>query len=570
MSRSWLIVLPILWMASADANEAVDKESVRRIDLYLERLVPFGFSGSVLIADYTGVVLDKGYGWANAAKGVANTAETPFPIESITKQFTAAMIMKLEMDGKVDTSDLITKYFEDVPEDKSRISLHHLLTHTSGIVTGTEEYFEDNTKQGIVRMALSSPLLFKPGERDAYSNIGYALLAAVVENVCGMSFDDCLTQSLFEPAGMQSTGYRNPSWPSETIAHRHLKGVDNGTILDSAFPDWNWMGAAGISSTTGDMYRWHQALMGSQILSGTVKEKMYTPYANGYGYGWIISDTENGLLFEHDGGSSLGTAADIRRYVDQDIVIMIFCNNDGEYMLYNDRLRDSIRDLAFGTPLAAAPESGISVTNEIAIEKYAGAFSDNASSITVTNTGDILEISGVGQSAVATLLGFNSSEVKAHAYVSQQSTKILHGLIEQDYESLRAASSGTMGERLESMFTRMSETLGGVTDYSILGTVPPTGVSAASYMTVFQVHFGDDVKRFRFYWSDDGIIALGGAGMPEPVRIRAIPAVSGKFAGYHIATSRRVMLSFNEDASGNVIDISIGSSQFTVDKRQSD
>jgi CubicO group peptidase (beta-lactamase class C family) len=557
-------------IASANAGDAIDDESVQRIDSYLERLVPFGFSGAVLIADGNAVVLDKGYGWANAATDVANTADTLFPIESITKQFTAAMIMKLEMHGKLVTSDSITKFFEDVPDDKTGISIHHLLTHTSGIVTGTEEYFEDNTKEGIVRMALNTPLLFLPGERDAYSNIGYALLAAIVENICKMSFDDCLTQSLFEPAGMQSTGYRNPNWPSETIAHRHLGGVDNGTVLDGAFPDWNWMGAARVSSTTGDMYRWHQTLLGSQVFSDAVKEKMYTPFANGYGYGWIISDTEYGLLLEHDGGSSQGTAADFRRYIDKDIVIMIFCNNDGEYMLYSDRLRDSIRDLAFGVPLAAAPEASTSATDEIRLEKYARSFSDDASLINVSKTGDMLEISGVGQSAVATLLGFDSSEAAAHARVSQRSAKILQELLDQNYQSLRSASSGTMAERLESLFTKLSDSLGDVTDYSVLGTVPPTGVNSANFMTIFQVHFGDTTKRFRFYWSDDGIIALGGAGMPEPVRIRAIPAEGGEFAGYHIPTSRSVMLTFDEDAAGNVTGISVGSSRFIVERDRVD
>lgn len=192
--------------------EVVYGATGKRLDRYLTRLTPFGFAGVVLVAENGQVALSKGYGLANQAKQVPNTPETILGILSVSKQFTAAAIMTLEMQGKLHTSDPVAIHLSNVPEDKRGITIHHLLTHTSGIVSGSARYFEDRSREGIVRVAFAEPLAFKPGESFLYSNIGYALAATIVEEVSGESFDQYLQEHLFGPAGMQNTGLRNARW----------------------------------------------------------------------------------------------------------------------------------------------------------------------------------------------------------------------------------------------------------------------------------------------------------------------------------------------------------------------
>ncbi|MHC4991040.1 MAG: serine hydrolase domain-containing protein, partial [Planctomycetota bacterium] len=501
-------------------------------------------------------------------KRILNTAETVFPLESVTKQFTAAAIMTLEMQGKLQTSDPLSRFFDNVPADKSDVTLHHLLSHTSGIITGTDTYYADTSRSAIVAVALENPLLFTPGSRDAYSNIGYALLAAVVETVSGMSFEAYLRDALFAPADMAWTGSRLPSWHERTLAHRYARGTDNGTSLDMPYPDWNHMGAGDLLTTTDDLYRWHQALLGDAILSEAAKTKMYTPVANGYGYGWFISEGDHGPLVEHDGGSSRGTAADFRRYLDEDLVIIVFTNNDGEYMLFSARLRDNIRDLVFGATRPLPPE--VPEQRGVSTAEFLGTYElEDGGTLDIQAAGKLLEVSGVGQSSVTALLSLSKDEAEGYASVSRRASNLLQGLRDENLQPLHEASAGRMGERLEAMFAGLVRSSGEITGYSVLGTVPPTGVGAATHMTLFRVDFGGSPQFFRFYWSDAGIIALGGGRMRQPIKLRAAPLDDEKFVGYHIVTGRSVTLEFRRDDQDRITAVTAGRQQLRATRRSS-
>ncbi len=320
-----------------------------KVDDYLTRLVPFGFSGAALVARGDEVLLNKGYGLAISAGLIANTSQTIFSVGSITKQFTSAAIMKLEMMGKLNTGDSISKYFENVPDDKQGVTLHHLLTHTSGInddVMGDD--FEIAHRDETMRKILDNPLRFAPGEDFEYSNMGYSMLAAIVEIVSGIPYEQFLSEHLFAPSGMSFTGYRLPDFTGRTVAHWYTGVIDNGIPLDKDYPYWNYIGNGGILSTTDDMLKWHRALMGEQVLSTDAKKKLFTPFLNDYAYGWDVLDTERGTLIQHDGGSMLGCAADFKRFVDSNIVIMLFSNVSGPELLHRQGVRDKVADIVFG------------------------------------------------------------------------------------------------------------------------------------------------------------------------------------------------------------------------------
>ncbi|HXO22316.1 MAG TPA: serine hydrolase domain-containing protein, partial [Thermoanaerobaculia bacterium] len=280
------------------------------LDRYLSRLESFGFSGSALVAQRGRVVLDKGYGLADREHHRPYTADTIFDIASISKQFTAAAILKLEMEGRLKVEDPLAKFLGPVPEDKQPITLHMLLTHTSGLpdVLGDDEY-EEVTRAEMVRRALAAKLIAVPGRKFRYSNAGYSLLAAVVEIASGEPFEKYLKERLWAPAGMLHTGFHVPD--AERAARGYKPDGDWGTSFDHPWapdgPWWDLRGNGGILSTTGDLYRWHLALAGDKILSANERKKYITPFVSqgraahaSYGYGWSIEeDPKGGRLISH-------------------------------------------------------------------------------------------------------------------------------------------------------------------------------------------------------------------------------------------------------------------------------
>ncbi len=215
---------------------------------YLARIAPYGFSGSCLVARGDGVELAEGYGLALRASAKPNTADTVLSLGSLTKQFTAAAILRLEEQGRLSTGDGVAR-FVDVPADKRGVTLHQLLTHTSGLVGDTGPDYEACEREEALERMLGAPLRFAPGRGQAYSNAGYSLLAAVIELVSGESYEGFLRHELFSRAGMEATGYRLPPWERHAVAHWYTDEADEGTPLDKPFPSWHLVGNGDMLST---------------------------------------------------------------------------------------------------------------------------------------------------------------------------------------------------------------------------------------------------------------------------------------------------------------------------------
>lgn len=327
------------------ANGTVKGEIATQIDRRLSELADKDFSGAVLVVQSGKVILAKGYGLADRERKVAYTTDTVFDIGSITKPFTGAAILKLEMEGKLNITDPITKYFRVVPEDKKEITLHHLLTHTAGFKDSLGEDYDKISRDDFVKMALASPLRTKPGKSYAYSNVGYSLLGAIIEQVTGASYEKYLHDRLFEPAGMAKSGYVLPKWGKDELAHGYQKDKHWGTPLDHAWaedgPYWHLRANGGLLSTVGDLYRWSVALQGDAVLSKEAKQKYFTPHVSEgflsggsqYGYGWSISKNGQGKkVWEHNGSNGI-FFADFRIYPDDHGVLILATNAAGlKYM----------------------------------------------------------------------------------------------------------------------------------------------------------------------------------------------------------------------------------------------
>jgi CubicO group peptidase (beta-lactamase class C family) len=307
-----------------------------KIDRYLTKAAANHYSGSVLVASGGTIILQKGYGFADDENKIPFTIDTIFDIGSITKQFTAACILKLESQGKLNVQDSITKYFDHVPADKKGITLHQLLTHTAGLVDSLGADEEMIGRDDFVAKALSSPLIHSPGSYD-YSNVGFSLLAAVVEKVSGKDYEQYLQQNLLAPAGMKTTGYVLPSWDKKKMAIGYQNGHRWGTTYDQSHYEkgvtWHLKGNGGIHSTVGDMYLWYRALKNNTVLPEKEKEKLFTGYTdegNGesyYGYGWSIRKRDDGeKVIAHNGGNGFFMAT-IEMIPARDFVVIVSGNH---------------------------------------------------------------------------------------------------------------------------------------------------------------------------------------------------------------------------------------------------
>ena len=245
------------------------------------------------------------------------------------------------MQGKLSVDEPISKYLDGVPADKAGITLHHLLTHSSGLESDfSPTDYEPVGREEYVRRALQSTLLFKPGEGYEYSNAGYSLLAAIVEKVSGQWYEAYLTEHVLKPAGMRETGYKAPGWAPARVAHGYRDGEDWGTILQRIqapdAPYWMLRGNGGLHTTLGDMLAWHRSLDTDAVLSKEARAKYFKPYvAEGprghsfYAYGWAVGKTSRGTsIVQHNGGNGI-YVAEFLRFPDEDAMLFLTSTDAG-------------------------------------------------------------------------------------------------------------------------------------------------------------------------------------------------------------------------------------------------
>ena len=243
-NRKQILLLSILVIAlvitavpplNVSANQRDQSNLQNQIDEYFLRLVRKNhFSGAVLVARNGEILLKRGYDLLNDSGDSGSIGpDTVFDIGSISKQFTAAAILHLEQDGLLNVDDPISKYFDDVPPDKARITIHQLLIHSAGF---TNDHFEDDltpmTREEAQQAIFALPLGYQPGSNYTYSNTGYTLLAIIIEKVSGIPYTNYLHRSFFEPLGMSRTGFYNDKWSLSSVANTYFNGKDQGKPSD--------------------------------------------------------------------------------------------------------------------------------------------------------------------------------------------------------------------------------------------------------------------------------------------------------------------------------------------------
>ncbi len=358
-------------------------EKISKIDQTMKQFYDAGrFGGMVLVAEDGKIVYEKGFGFANAEWNIPNSPQARYRIGSITKQFTSMLVMQLVNEGKLRLDGTISDYLPYYRKDTgSKVTIHHLLTHTSGIPSYTDnpKFMRENIRTRVKSpkdFALeycSGDLLWTPGEKWAYNNSGYFLLGAILEQVTGQRYEELLRQRIFDPVGMKDTGYDH----FESIIPHRATGYQRspeGDLQNADFLDMGAPYAAGsLYSTVEDLLRWDQALYTDKLLPSALKQKMFTPVKNNYAYGWYVTTPPAGtpgeLTIGHAGGIN-GFSSYLLRMPNSKLTVVVLGNypsstgpvaraidlvlHDGQVPPIKRSAADEIRPIIFQQGSAAA------------------------------------------------------------------------------------------------------------------------------------------------------------------------------------------------------------------------
>jgi CubicO group peptidase (beta-lactamase class C family) len=352
------------------------QDNVARMDEVVRSYVDAKqFMGSVLVARDGKVILSKGYGSANLEWDVPDSPSAKFRLGSITKQFTAACVLLLEEQGKLKVEDPVKKYMPDAPAAWDKVTIFHLLTHTSGIpsFTGFPDYHSTEamatTPEQLVARFRDKPLEFQPGEKWNYSNSGYVLLGYLIEKISQQSYSQFVQENIFNPLGMKDSGYDSNT---AIIMHRASgyvagdKGITNAGYIDMSIP----LSAGGLYSTTEDLLRWELGLMGGKLLSPASLQKMTTPFKNDYAFGLAVHTANGHKVIEHNGGIE-GFNTALAYYPDDKLTVVVLANLNGQAP---EQVASNLAALAHGEKVVLPSERKEITVSPAILGKYVGTY----------------------------------------------------------------------------------------------------------------------------------------------------------------------------------------------------
>jgi CubicO group peptidase (beta-lactamase class C family) len=321
----------------------IEPEAISRLDAKLAQMTQDGtFGGSVLIAQDGKILLSKGYRLADRAQGIPDTPQTRFHLGSMTKPFTALGLLILQSQGKLSVQDPICNFFEDCPKEWQDITIHHLLTHTSGLSAQLSDQLYraiESGASGPVTPADQAQYLgltsqwslgSTPGEQVAYNNCGYILVAHIIEEVSGQSYADYLNQAIFTPLNMHNTGYPDGSNGEEVIYYHDGLARTGGKVRPLPVSD----GAGGLHSSSEDLFLWDQALYVDQLMPKSETDQIFEPFVPptdipGFdeAYRWLLGESQGQPVPAFAGGgegSPFGTL--IARFPQNRLTVIVLAN----------------------------------------------------------------------------------------------------------------------------------------------------------------------------------------------------------------------------------------------------
>ena len=555
MKRILLLIfspLLILFQSySTFGQPLITPDIIKNADTYLSRMVPFGFNGTVLIAEKDKIVLNKGYGMAEREQGIPNGPDIIYSLGSIVKPFTATLIMKLVQDRQIELTDPLAKFFPDVPSDKKSIEIHHLLSHSSGFPEAIGSDKEYITKENYIHEVWETPLAFIPGAYYLYSNVGFTMLAMVVEKVTGKNYEEYLFETILKPAGMKNTGYTLPDWDITKLAHNFFAGHDNGTFMDREFyPTWNLIGNGGMLSTTEDMYRFYRLIKSNKLLTAETKNKMFTPVFMEDAYGWVNID--NGEIIQHNGGGSDGNGAVFRWFPKDDLFLMIFTNSTFQDKPGFLSVEQPLQDIIFGKEILLPPEV-IEISEAVSLEKFEGSYQlSGGAEFTLQNELRTFKFHPENQQAVSLLFNMHEGSSDWIAWNNKISSIMKAVVEEEKYDSLAKITEDP--DRLKELIENEIKMEG--YEKPRIRVLFSIQINPRIFMTMTAISeeiFDEESMLMQLYFENEQFtgmgINFGRARLPE---MTFVPVCLDLFTGYNFSFNRECTLRIRYDQSGLV------------------
>jgi CubicO group peptidase (beta-lactamase class C family) len=373
MKKIIITLSAIIFVVLMAAGQDVGK----RIDSLIEKAVKINrFNGSVLVSKNGKIVYEKAFGYQNVEKHVLNTSNTIYQIGSTTKEFTAAVIIKLAEQQKLSLEDKLSKYFPDYKRG-NEITIKHLLTHTSGIYeilrdhTAVLESAAPRSKERMLSFFINKPLDFDPGTQYSYCNSGYILLGLIIEKVTGQTYQHVVSNFILKPLKMDHTGFDFAGLKS---SHKAMGYTKYTQIIHEASIPWDstaTYSAGSLYSTVKDLYLWHRGLLNYKVYSKSSLEAATTPFLEGYGLGcWI--DTVYNKKIVSLGGNILGFTGYFGRIQEEDVCVILLNN------IYNRQIETiglSIFAILYNKPYSYFDVLKLAPAE---LEKYVGEYEVNA------------------------------------------------------------------------------------------------------------------------------------------------------------------------------------------------
>lgn len=369
-SRSQITIILLFLILSFFQTPGYASSPEDTIDSLLNRYHHYRlFNGVALVVRNGELIYEKGFGYADFDHKILNTPDTRFRIASLTKAFTALLIMQLVEEDKIALDDCISDYLDYFPESRGDlITIHQLLCHTSGLpdYTTFPGFLRNNSDryystEELIKVFADSTLEFVPGTVSRYSNSGYIVLGAIIEKVTGKSYADVLKERIFKPLEMNNSGYNDLDADIENQALGYYRGPfkmnpSNPQHISTLFS------AAGVYSTARDLFKWDRSFYTYRILSKEYKKLLFNPNWNNYAYGWRIRKVQIGaipdtiLINVHNGRIFGFTSRIVRIPADYNTIILLENLSPGLLTQISDKLIAILYDQPFEYPKRSGAE----------------------------------------------------------------------------------------------------------------------------------------------------------------------------------------------------------------------
>jgi CubicO group peptidase (beta-lactamase class C family) len=337
----------ILFVLLLVTFRGVGQDITSRLDHYLSRPKKNNnLNGTALVVHRGNILLFKGYGYKNAATKTLNDTCTIYRIGSLSKPFTSAVILQLAEQQVLSFTDTIGKFFPGYPHG-NLITVEHLLTHSSGVkeYLGIKEIQElpDSAPpiamDKLIGYFRNEPLDIRPGEKFAYSNSNYILLAAIVEKITGEKFEQVVRHQIFEPLGMQHSGFDFNHLADTNKSTGHFS-VKKGHAIPADFDSTYAPGCGSMYATAMDLYQWYRGLYNGKVFKDSTREQAFVPRKSDYGYGWFNEKKKGRTCISHAGGVP-GFVANLQFYPAEDLCVIMLSNDNGrDIFIDSDKLAE--------------------------------------------------------------------------------------------------------------------------------------------------------------------------------------------------------------------------------------